>query len=124
MSSVRTTKRQRLASRHARIRARIIGDSERPRLNVYRSLTGMFAQIIDDVAGKTLVSVHSKKDAGAGDAGDRKGKVAESYRLGLALAEKAKAAKIAKVAFDRGGYRYHGRVQALADGARAGGLEF
>jgi large subunit ribosomal protein L18 len=85
-------------------------------------LTQITAQLIDDASGKTLASIAT---AGlTGDAGERKGKVAESYLGGLKLAELAKAQKISVVVFDRGGFRYHGRVSAFAEGARDGGLEF
>lgn len=123
MKLTERTKGDRRERRRARVRARVLGTLERPRLNVFRSLTGMFAQCIDDTAGKTLVSV-SMKDAKAGDAGERAGKTATAYLLGKALAEKAKAAKITTVVFDRAGYKYHGRVKAVADGARDGGLQF
>ena len=109
--------------RRARVRAKVIGSAARPRLNVFRSLRGMFVQIIDDESSKTLVSVNSKKDA-VGDLGDKKAKVGVSYLLGKKIAEKAVAAGIKQVVFDRGSYRYHGRVKAVADGAREGGLEF
>ncbi len=110
--------------RRARVRAQISGTASRPRLNVFRSLLGMSAQLIDDEAGKTLVSANSKSDAKIGDAGERKGKVAVAYLVGKALAEKAKAKGITMVVFDRAGYAYHGRVAALAEGARDGGLQF
>jgi large subunit ribosomal protein L18 len=110
--------------RRARVRAKISGTATRPRLNIFRSLTGMSLQLIDDVAGKTIASVNSKKDVKTGDAGDRKGKVKVAYLLGLALAEKAKANKIETIVFDRAGYLYHGRVKAVAEGARDGGLKF
>ena len=110
--------------RHARVRARIVGTAARPRLSVHRSLRGMYAQIIDDTVGKTMAAVHSNTDGKSGEVGERAGKVAQSYRLGQALAAKAKAMNIDAVVFDRGGYRYHGRVKALADGARDGGLQF
>ena len=85
----------------------------------------MFLQVIDDESGKTLVSVNAKVDMPkAGDAGERKGKVAMAYLLGKALAEKAKVKGISAIVFDRAGYRYHGRVAAAADGARDGGLIF
>lgn len=119
------SKIQRRERRHVRVRARISGTAERPRLHVRRSLRGMYVQLIDDVSGRTLVSVNSQKDARSDfDAGDRQGKVALAYRLGRALAEKAKAANLRQVIFDRAGFKYHGRVKALAEGARAGGLEF
>lgn len=118
-------KSKRRARRQKRVRASIRGTKERPRLNVFRSLRGIYAQIIDDTEAKTLVSASTKnyvkKD---GDAGGRTGKTAESYLLGLALAEKAKMKGIKIVVFDRAGYRYHGRIRAVAEGARFGGLEF
>src|SRR3989338_4199535 len=111
--------------RQARIRAKLSGTPERPRLHVSRSLVGMYIQLIDDINGKTLVSVNLKKDLDKkGDAGERKNKVAQSYLLGKALAEKAVALKITTVVFDRSGNRYHGRVKAAAEGAREGGLIF
>jgi large subunit ribosomal protein L18 len=110
-------------TRHRRIRARISGTTERPRLNVFRSVKGMFAQLIDDTTGKTIASV-SMKEISKGDAGERAGKVAQSYLLGKKLAEKAVAAKVSAIVFDRGGYAYHGRVRAFAEGARDGGLQF
>ncbi len=119
-----TTKQEKRNRRRERVRKVIIGSEQRPRLNVFRSLKGMFAQIIDDNQGKTVVSVHSKSDAKAGNAGDRQGKVAISYKLGLRLAEKAKEKGIDQVVFDRAGYKYHGRVKAVAEGARDGGLQF
>lgn len=111
--------------RHVRSRTRISGTLDRPRLNVFRSLTDMFVQIIDDVNGRTLVSAHSKKDIDSSvDAEGRAGKIAESFALGLTLAKKATEKGISTVVFDRGGYAYHGRVAALAQGARKGGLIF
>lgn len=122
MKSEKTQKRIR---RHARVRAKLFGTENKPRLHVSRSLKAIFAQLIDDTNGKTLASVHSKKDvAKKTGAGERKGKVATAYLLGLALAKKAKETGITRVVFDRGGYKYHGRVKAVADGARDGGLIF
>ncbi|MDO8509810.1 MAG: 50S ribosomal protein L18 [bacterium] len=109
--------------RHARVRARMHGTAEKPRLSVFRGLKGMVAQIIDDNTGKTLCAAKSAETKG-GKAEGRTGKVAEAYLVGQKLAEKATALKISTVVFDRGGYAYHGRVAALADGARAGGLKF
>ena len=105
--------------RHARVRNKISGTAECPRLNVFRSNTQIFAQIIDDVKGVTLVSsssVELKIKNG--------GNVEGAKLVGKDIAEKAKKAKINKVVFDRGGYLYHGRVQALAEAARENGLEF
>ncbi|HIW93618.1 MAG TPA: 50S ribosomal protein L18 [Candidatus Flavonifractor merdipullorum] len=113
------TKAQRL-KRHKRVRSKIAGTPERPRLNVFRSETNIYAQIIDDVAGKTLVSASSLEKGFEG-----KGSNCEAAKkIGQTVAERAKAAGISTVVFDRGGYVYHGRVAALAEGAREGGLEF
>ncbi len=117
------TKPQKRKRRHVRSRARMNGTALRPRVSVFRSLRGMSAQLIDDENGKTLVSVNSKTDVDMSvDVGERTGKVAVSYRLGHALGKKAHTAKISTAVFDRSGYTYHGRVQALADGARDSGL--
>ncbi len=109
--------------RHARIRKALSGTAAEPRLSVFRSLKGMTVQIIDDVSRKTLCYA-SIKEVKEKKAEDKTGKVAVSYLLGKILAEKAKAKGVSKVKFDRGGYKYHGRVKALADGAREGGLIF
>ncbi len=106
--------------RHKRVRAKISGTPERPRLNVFRSETNIYAQIIDDVNGVTLVSASSlEKDFTC--EGDKK---AAAKKVGQNVAERAKAKGIDTVVFDRGGYVYHGRVKALAEGAREGGLQF
>jgi large subunit ribosomal protein L18 len=109
--------------RHKRIRNRISGTQERPRLSVYRSEKHIYAQIIDDVAGKTLVAASTVEKAIAEQIGELAKKDAAKV-VGKALAEKALAAGIKEVVFDRGGYLYTGRVQSLAEGAREGGLEF
>lgn len=106
--------------RHQRVRKNISGTAERPRLNVFRSLNHIYAQVIDDVKGVTLVSASSMDKGFEGNGGNVEGAKA----VGKAVAEKALAAGITKVVFDRGGYVYHGRVAALAEGAREGGLEF
>ncbi|MCS7012978.1 MAG: 50S ribosomal protein L18 [Chloroherpetonaceae bacterium] len=116
-------KRKRREKIRARVRAKIRGTAERPRLSVYRSLKHIYAQIIDDEKGETLVAITSNSKAFAPMLNGKK-KVEVSREIGRMLAEKAKAKGITKVAFDRNGYRYHGRVKALADGAREGGLEF
>lgn len=116
-------KRSARTSRHARIRAKVQGTAERPRLNVFRGLKSVYAQIIDDTAGKTIAAIHSSKITVA-DAGERTGKVAAAYCVGRQIAESAKKAGISAVIFDRGGNRYHGRVRAVAEGARDGGLQF
>jgi large subunit ribosomal protein L18 len=109
--------------RHQRVRKKVVGTAERPRLNVYRSLTDIYVQVIDDGAGHTLVSANSLEN---GLRGEMKGKTkTEQARLiGEKVAERAKAKGIEQVVFDRGGYQYMGRVKALAEGAREGGLEF
>ncbi len=113
------TNAQRL-KRHKRVRAKISGTPECPRLNVFRSETNIYAQIIDDINGKTLVSASSLDKAFEG----RGSNCAAAKKVGQLVAERAKAAGITAVVFDRGGYVYHGRVAALAEGAREGGLEF
>ena len=124
MNRSKLTRIELRARRHACVRAKVNGTSERPRLAVHKSLTSMYAQIIDDSQKKTLVGLHSKNHGKDGDAGERKGKVATSFLLGLAIAKKAKEAGVSTVVFDRGGYPYHGRVKAFAEGAREGGLIF
>ena len=109
------------------MRARIFGTTERPRLSVSRSNKGIFAQIIDDTQGKTIVSAISSKikaSTAADSTVDRKGKTALAYSTGKVLGELAKAKGIESVVFDRGGRLYHGRVKAVADGARDAGLKF
>jgi large subunit ribosomal protein L18 len=104
---------------HTRVRRRLAGTTERPRLNVYRSLNHIYAQVIDDVQGVTLISastVAAKAKTG--------GNVAAAKEIGKLIAERAKEKGISQVVFDRGGYLYHGRIKALADAARAAGLEF
>lgn len=108
--------------RHRRVRKRVDGTAERPRLNVYRSTDHIYAQVIDDAQGHTLASA-STLDAGLRDAKNG-GNVEGAKSVGQMVAERAKAAGVSKVVFDRGGYLYHGRVKALADAAREGGLEF
>ena len=113
------TKRQARLRRRRRVRARIVGTAERPRLSIYRSNRGVFAQLIDDSKGHTLAAVNwiepelRKLSA-----------TAQAKHAGELLAERAKAAGVQTCVFDRGGYKYHGRVKALADGAREGGLAF
>ena len=109
--------------RHERVRVKISGTPECPRLCVYRSLNNIYAQIIDDVNGNTLVACSTKEKAVAAQLGD-KTKVEQAKVVGLELAKKALAKGIEEVVFDRGGYLYIGRVESLADGAREGGLKF
>jgi large subunit ribosomal protein L18 len=109
--------------RHRRVRAHISGTAERPRLNVYRALNNIYAQVIDDTVGKTLVSASTVDTEVASQVAD-KGKIEAARIVGKIVGERAKNAGIKTVIFDRGGYRYHGRVSALAEGAREAGLEF
>ena len=105
--------------RHRRVRGKIMGTAERPRLAVFRSNKGVQAQLIDDVAGHTLAAVNwTEKDL------RELARMEQATRAGELLAQRAKEAGVESVVFDRGGYRYHGRVKALADGAREGGLRF
>jgi large subunit ribosomal protein L18 len=104
--------------RHARVRGKVRGTTERPRLAVFRSNRTIYVQVIDDVQGTTLCAADSRSAADAGD------KSAQAKVVGQLIAERAKAAGIDTVVFDRGGFLYHGRVKALAEGAREGGLNF
>lgn len=108
--------------RHRRVRAKVQGTQERPRLNVYRSSAHIYAQVIDDLQGHTLVAA-STLDSDVKDA-DGKTKTERAKAVGQLIGERAKAAGIEDVVFDRGGYLYHGRVKALAEGAREAGLKF
>ena len=113
------TKRQQRLRRRRRVRARIVGSAERPRLSVYRSNRGVFAQLVDDVKGHTVAAVNwTEPELRKLSAGE------QAKRAGELLAERGKAAGVETCVFDRGGYQYHGRVKALADGAREGGLVF
>src|SRR5579885_1379886 len=107
---------------HDRIRKKVAGTEERPRLNVYRSLNHIYVQVIDDLNGRTLVSASTAE----GKKEERRtgGNVASAKAVGKTIAERAKAKGVTKVVFDRGGYIYHGRVKALADAAREAGLQF
>ena len=113
------TRGQRI-KRHNRVRGKISGTAERPRLCVFRSENHIYAQIIDDVAGNTLVSASSVEKGFEGKGGN----VEAAKKIGAAIAERALQKGIEEVVFDRGGYIYHGRVKALAEGAREGGLKF
>ena len=107
---------------HERIRKKVMGTSERPRLNVYRSLKHIYVQVIDDLQGVTLVAASSAE--GGKRSPTSGGNLAAAKAVGKTVAERAKAKGISKVVFDRGGYIYHGRVKALADAARESGLQF
>jgi large subunit ribosomal protein L18 len=113
------SKRQARLRRRRRVRARIVGSAERPRLSVYRSNRGVFAQLVDDAQGHTLAAVNWTEPELR-----KLSAAAQAKRAGELLAERAKAAGIEACVFDRGGYQFHGRVKALAEGAREGGLKF
>lgn len=119
----KATRAQSRKRRHRRVRRKIEGTTARPRLNVFRSLNHIYAQVIDDTAGTTLVSASSLEPV-LQDALDGKSKVEQAKEVGKKLAERAQAEGIEQVIFDRGGYRYHGRVKALAEASREGGLSF
>ncbi|MBX2866413.1 50S ribosomal protein L18 [Candidatus Kaiserbacteria bacterium] len=112
-----TSKTMQRTRRHARIRARVSGTAEKPRLAVFRSNRALYAQLIDDVTGKTLVSADTRKAKGATP-------TERATEVGTAIAEGAKKAGITTIVFDRGGFKYQGNIAALADGARNGGLTF
>lgn len=123
MADKNKEKQVRLNRRKWSTRSTLFGTSERPRLSVFRSDKHIYAQVIDDMAGNTLASAASTLGEVRGDLKNG-GNLEAAKRVGKAIAERAKAAGISKVAFDRGGRRYHGRVKALADAAREGGLQF
>ena len=114
--SVITKPAQRL-KRRRRVRAKVVGTAERPRISVFRSNRGISAQLVDDLSGRTLAAAQWTEFRGAA-------KMDQAGQVGKALAERARAAGIERAVFDRGGYQYHGRVRALAEGAREGGLAF
>jgi len=129
----RVTKNEKRGHVHDRIRKKMQGTAERPRLNVYRSLNHIYVQVIDDLHGKTLVSASTaegQKTEGKKAEGDKKaakrtgGNVASAKAVGKIIADRAKAKGVTKVVFDRGGYLYHGRVKAVAEAAREAGLQF
>jgi len=109
---------------HSRIRKTLAGTTERPRLNVYRSVNHIYAQVIDDAKGVTIVSATSVKKGAKGEKRPTGGNVASAKDVGKLIAQRAQDKGIKKVVFDRGGYLYHGRIKALADAAREAGLEF
>jgi len=117
---VNKLKQHRRTRRRRSIRKRVVGTPQRPRLSVYRSLKHMYAQIIDDISGTTLAAASTRDTEATGATGN-----ADAARaVGVTIAERAKKAGIEACVFDRGGFRYHGRVRALADAAREGGLKF
>ena len=112
------TKRQARVRRHRRVRGKVAGTAERPRLVVFRSNRGISAQLVDDASGRTLASASSKGVSASGS------KIEQANAVGKALADSAKKAGVDSCVFDRAGYLFHGRVKALAEGAREGGLQF
>ncbi len=122
MGNLRSTEVLRLR-RHRRIRTRVQGTPDRPRLNVYRSLRHIYAQLIDDTVGHTILAV-STLDPEVRAQVSKSNKTRQAEQVGKTLAERAREQGVQKVVFDRGGDRYHGRIKALAEGARAGGLQF
>ena len=116
-----STRHELRARRHLRVRKKVAGTAERPRLAVFRSIKHIYAQLVDDDRGVCLLGV---SDGSEGVTADGAGKIGRAKGMGKALAARAKAAGFTKVVFDRAGYRYHGRVKAVADGAREAGLEF
>tara|TARA_B100001029_G_C14638834_1_gene223217 strand:- start:10 stop:387 length:378 start_codon:yes stop_codon:yes gene_type:complete len=125
MSPIRTSKRK---IRHLRVRKKISGTPESPRLSIFRSNKFIYAQIVNDLENKTLISCSSKDSEVLKDKTENKSKLStknfDAYKVGLVISDKCKKSGIKKVVFDRGGYKYHGRVKALAEGARENGLEF
>jgi large subunit ribosomal protein L18 len=114
----RTDRKVNRLKRHRRVRVRLSGTAERPRLAVYRSLNHLYAQLIDDADGRTLAAASTVELKAKGNS------VADAAKVGKAIADKAQSAGVSKVVFDRGGFLYHGRIKALADAAREAGLEF
>lgn len=117
-------KKEKRVRRHVRVRARISGSADRPRMSVFRSNRHVVIQLIDDVNGKTIVSVSDARTSTRGKKEKVAGKAHLAFEAGKRLAERAREKKISRVVFDRGGYKYHGIVQKVAEGAREGGLQF
>ncbi|MFH1766027.1 MAG: 50S ribosomal protein L18 [Gemmatimonadota bacterium] len=125
IGNVKKSRQVQRAKRHRRIRKKVQGTADRPRLVVFRSLKNIEGQVVDDDSSRTLVGISTLAGELKGFQGkSRMPKVEMAFEAGKLLADKAKAAGVEKVIFDRGGYKYHGRVKAFADGARKGGLEF
>ncbi len=122
MADIKHTEQQR-QKRHRRVRVRVQGTAERPRLNVFRSLRHIYAQLVDDTVGHTLVSACTL-DVGLCEDASKVKKTEQAKLVGELLAKRALEKGVKQVVFDRGGYKYHGRVKALADGARSAGLQF
>lgn len=126
MKNLSKIKRQKRSQRHNRVRSRVQGVEERPRLSVFRSSKYIYAQVINDVSGKTLAHAQdlNEKEISKIEGKEFKGKMAHAYKVGQLVAKRALEKGIDKVMFDRGGYKYYGRVRAVAEGARDAGLKF
>jgi large subunit ribosomal protein L18 len=124
MKSKATPRLKGRSRRHMRIRKKVMGTSERPRLTVFRSLNHIYAQLVDDLSGRTILTVSDRDKEVAPKLGSAKGKIEAGKLVGQQIAARAKEKGIERVCFDRGGYLYHGRVKAVAEGAREGGLNF
>jgi large subunit ribosomal protein L18 len=122
VADIKDTEQQR-QRRHRRVRVQVHGTAERPRLNVYRSLRHIYAQLVDDTAGRTLVSACTLDAGLRGELGELR-KTEQAKLVGQMLGKRALEKGVKQVVFDRGGYKYHGRVRALAEGARSAGLQF
>lgn len=120
---IQRSREERRRIRHRRLRQRVVGTADRPRLSVFRSLRHIYAQVIDDTRGHTLVAASTREPEIASQVAGRK-RVEQSRVVGRILAQRAREKGIVRVVFDRAGYAYHGRVKSLAEGAREGGLEF
>jgi large subunit ribosomal protein L18 len=121
--SVSKSKNDLRVRRHARVRRRVTGTAERPRLSVFRSLRHVYVQLVDDASGRTIVAASTREKAVA-DGLESNSSSAAAVKVGTTIAQRAKSKGISAVVFDRGGYKYHGRIKALADAARGAGLEF
>ncbi len=124
MKSSATPRLKGRSRRHMRIRKKVMGTAERPRLAVYRSLNHIYAQLVDDLSGRTIMTVSSLDKEVVPKGSSTKGKLEAGKLVGKKIAARAKEKGIERVCFDRGGYLYHGRVKAVAEGAREGGLNF
>lgn len=124
MSKIASQRIESRKARHSRVRRKVSGTTERPRLCVRRSLNNVFAQVVDDTTGRSLIQLVTSSEEVAAKAGAEATKTDKSRAMGELLGEKAKALGITAIVFDRGGYLYHGRIKAVAEGARAAGLEF
>lgn len=122
MADMRNSKRQHRETRHRRVRAKVLGTAERPRVSVFKSNKNIFVQFIDDASGRTLLS-NQVSEKGAKTKKIKVSKTEKAIKIGETLAEEAKKAGIVEVVFDRGGFKYHGRVKAIADGLRKGGVK-